>query len=129
MTYEHNENVNDLEDSYSENLNSDDVMSQIKPSLISEGFEFTGEIRGSGSLSVEGVMNGKLVVNSLTVGAQGTVGGEVSAESVNVKGRFSGQMVCQDITLGGVSVVDADLTYSSIVVQRGGVLKGDVHKK
>jgi len=101
----------------------------IKPSIISDDCEFTGEIRAPGTLSVDGVITGKLMVGSLTIGAQGIVSGEVAAETVNVKGRFSGQMSCQDITIGGGSVVDADLTYSSIVVQRGGVLKGDVHKK
>jgi cytoskeletal protein CcmA (bactofilin family) len=101
----------------------------VKPSIISEGFEFTGEIRAPGALSVEGVITGKIAVDSLTIGAQGRVNGEVTADSVNVKGQFSGQMVCQDITVGGRSVVDADLTYASIVVQRGGVVKGDLHKK
>jgi cytoskeletal protein CcmA (bactofilin family) len=143
MTNEHNENMHDLDDvvesQFQDSLGQDDRDSEdqhagqavplIKPSVISEGFEFTGEIRAPGALGVEGVITGKLAVDSLTIGAQGIVNGEVAADTVNVKGKFSGQMVCQDITIGGRSVVDADLTYASIVVQRGGVVKGDLHKK
>jgi cytoskeletal protein CcmA (bactofilin family) len=102
---------------------------QMKPSVISEGFEFTGEIRANGRLSVDGVISGKVTVNSLSIGSQGVLNGEVSAETVSVKGHYSGQMDCEDITIGGRSVVDANLSYSSIVVQRGGVLKGELHKK
>lgn len=101
----------------------------IKPSVISEGFEFKGEICANGSLTIEGVVTGKVSVNHLTIGSPGVLDGDVSASTVIAKGRYTGQLKCDDITVGGRSVIDGNLTYSSIVVQRGGILKGTLSKK
>lgn len=106
---------------------SSDVL--IKPSVISEGFEFKGEIRANGSLTIEGVVTGKVSVNHLTIGSPGVLDGDVAASTVIVKGRYTGQLKCEDMTVGGRSVIDGNLTYSSIVVQRGGILKGTLSKK
>lgn len=100
----------------------------LKPSVISEGFEFVGEIKAAGSLTVEGSIVGKVSVDHLTVGASGAVDGTVLAKTINVKGKLSGDVTCTEITVGGRSTVDGRLTYSSITIQRGGSVKGDLKK-
>lgn len=100
----------------------------LKPSVISEGFEFVGEIKASGSLTVEGSIVGKVSVDNLIVGASGAVDGTVLAKTINVKGKLSGEVSCSEITVGGRSTVDGRLTYSSITIQRGGSVKGDLKK-
>ena len=100
----------------------------LKPSVISEGFEFVGEIKAAGSLTVEGSIVGKVSVDNLIVGASGAVDGTVLAKTINVKGKLSGDVSCTEITVGGRSTVDGRLTYSSITIQRGGSVKGDLKK-
>jgi len=100
----------------------------LKPSVISEGFEFTGEIKAAGSLTVEGSIVGKVSVDNLIVGVAGVVDGTVAAKTINVKGKLSGEISCTEITVGGRSTVDGKLTYSSITIQRGGSVKGDLKK-
>lgn len=100
----------------------------LKPSVISEGFEFTGEIKAAGSLTVEGSIVGKVSVDNLIVGVAGAVDGTVSAKTINVKGKLSGDISCTEITVGGRSTVEGQLTYSSIMIQRGGSVKGDLKK-
>jgi cytoskeletal protein CcmA (bactofilin family) len=58
----------------------------------------------------------------------GSVSGTVTAKSINVKGQLAGNVSCSDIIIGGRSIVDGNLTYSSITIQRGGVVKGDLKK-
>lgn len=100
----------------------------VKPSVISEGFVFDGNITSSGQLTVDGTLTGSTVVDSLIIGVNGSVGGIVNARSINVKGTLSGTINCSEILIGGRSVVDGNLTYSSITIQRGGVVKGDIRK-
>jgi cytoskeletal protein CcmA (bactofilin family) len=101
----------------------------LKPSIISEGFEFTGDMKSGGSITVDGTFKGNLSVQTLLIGAGGYVDGTVTADSINVKGKLSGTVNCRDLVIGGRATVDGALTYSSITIQRGGTIKGDLKRK
>jgi cytoskeletal protein CcmA (bactofilin family) len=100
----------------------------LKPSMISEGFDFNGDINSNGSLTVDGSIVGQVSVDSLIVGVTGSVSGTITAKSINVKGKLAGNVSCSDIIVGGRSIVDGNVTYSSITIQRGGIIKGDLKK-
>lgn len=122
--------IEELEDApeFSSEEMTQAVVKSLKPSVISEGFDFTGEIKTSGSLTVEGSIVGKVSVDHLIVGVSAVVDGIVQANTVIVKGRLSGEITCSEITVCGRSTVDGKLTYSSITIQRGGSIKGDLKK-
>jgi cytoskeletal protein CcmA (bactofilin family) len=100
----------------------------LKPSMISEGFEFNGDIKSNGSLTVDGSIVGQVTVDNLIVGVTGSVSGTITAKTINVKGKLAGDVNCSDIIVGGRSIVDGNVTYSSITIQRGGIVKGDLKK-
>lgn len=100
----------------------------LKPSMISEGFEFNGDIKSNGSLTVDGSIVGQVTVDNLIVGVTGSVSGTITAKTINVKGKLAGNVNCSDIIVGGRSIVDGNVTYSSITIQRGGVVKGDLKR-
>jgi cytoskeletal protein CcmA (bactofilin family) len=101
----------------------------LKPSIISEGFEFTGDMKSGGSITVDGTFKGNLSVQTLLIGAGGFVDGTVTADSINVKGKLSGTVSCRDLVIGGRATVDGALNYTSITIQRGGTIKGDLKRK
>ena len=101
----------------------------LKPSIISEGFEFTGDMKSGGSITVDGTFKGNLTVQNLLIGTGGFVDGTVTADSINVKGNLSGTVSCRDLVIGGRATVDGALSYSSITIQRGGTIKGDLKRK
>jgi cytoskeletal protein CcmA (bactofilin family) len=121
---------NDLVES--ENLAQSDqdvsAVRSLKPSMISEGVEFNGDIKSNGSLTVDGSITGQITVDNLIVGMSGSVSGTVIAKTINVKGKLAGNVSCADIIVGGRSIVDGNLTYSSITIQRGGIVKGDLKR-
>lgn len=115
-----------------ENLDQSDqevsAARSLKPSMISEGVEFNGDIKSNGSLTVDGSITGQITVDNMIVGMTGSVSGTIIAKSINVKGQLAGNVSCSDIIVGSRSVVDGNLTYSSITIQRGGVIKGDLKR-
>jgi cytoskeletal protein CcmA (bactofilin family) len=115
-----------------ENLDQSDqdasAVRSLKPSMISEGVEFNGDIKSNGSLTVDGSITGQITVDNLIVGMTGSVSGTVIAKTINVKGKLAGNVSCADIIVGGRSIVDGNLTYSSITIQRGGIVKGDLKR-
>jgi len=102
--------------------------SSLKSSLISEGVEFKGDMKSPGSLTVDGAIKGNLVVQVLWIGATGSVDGSVTADTINVEGCLSGAAECKDLVIGGSAVVDCKLSYSTITIQRGGTIKGDIKR-
>jgi len=124
---ESNEVVESNENSESNTIQNSGA--SLKPSIISEGFEFTGDMKSGGSITVDGTFKGNLSVQTLLIGSGGYVDGTVIADSINIKGVLSGVVSCRDLVIGGRATVDGSLTYSSITIQRGGTIKGDLKRR
>jgi cytoskeletal protein CcmA (bactofilin family) len=74
-------------------------------------------------------VRGTLSLHSIQIGATGILDGNVTCDTMNVKGGFSGQLDCRDLTIGSRAVVDGKVSFKSITIQRGGVVKGELKKK
>ncbi len=99
---------------------------QHKPSIISEGFSFVGEVNATGSLSVEGRLSGTINLSALNISATGSVDGIVNSAVINVKGKLSGTISCGDLIVGGRATVSGKITYKKLTIQKGGVIMGEI---
>ncbi len=99
-----------------------------KPSVISEGFEFTGDVNFQGTLNVDGTLSGSVNVQNLLIGSSGKVNGSIKATTIQVRGAFTGDATCQDLTIGGQANVNAKINYSSLTIQRGAMIQGELTK-
>lgn len=100
----------------------------LKPSIISEGFELTGDIVSSGGLHVEGKIDGKMQVDSLTVGTKGSVKGSVTCKTLTIKGHFEGDAYCSTLSLSGQAVVSGNIEYHTLIMASGTVLTGNLKR-
>jgi cytoskeletal protein CcmA (bactofilin family) len=97
-----------------------------KPSILSEGFSFRGEINAKGAIHVEGSLNGQIQVNELTIGAKGSVEGVVSCHSLHIKGKFAGTAICNELIVTSSASVDGHVVYQTLSVQKGASIKGEL---
>lgn len=97
-----------------------------KPSILSEGFSFRGEIAAKGSIHVEGALNGQIQVDELTIGARGQVEGVVTCTSLHIKGKFSGTATCNELIVTSSASVDGHVVYQTLSVQKGASIKGEL---
>jgi cytoskeletal protein CcmA (bactofilin family) len=100
--------------------------SSSKPSILSEGFSFRGEINASGAIHVEGSLNGQIQVDELTIGARGQVEGTVTCNSLHIKGKFSGTATCTELIVTSSASVDGHVVYKTLSVQKGASIKGEM---
>jgi cytoskeletal protein CcmA (bactofilin family) len=100
----------------------------IKPTIISEGFEFVGNITSEGTLNIAGVVKGKITAKSILVDVEGQVEGDLTSEILVVKGRIVGEVVCQDLNVGSRAFIDGSISYQNIHIQRGGRVAGKFNK-
>jgi cytoskeletal protein CcmA (bactofilin family) len=101
----------------------------MKPSIISEGFELIGDLISTGVVHVEGSVRGKLALSTITIGSKGVVEGTIQCEALHVKGRFSGTAHCRELTLSADAAVDGQVYYTTLAVQRGAKISGELIKK
>ncbi len=101
----------------------------LKPSIISEGFEFVGEIKSSGYITVDGIVRGGITGGSVKIGKNGLIDANVKCSDINIRGQFSGKLDCKDLTIVTGAVADGELNFQSITIQRGGIVKGELKKK
>jgi cytoskeletal protein CcmA (bactofilin family) len=97
-----------------------------KPSVISEGFVFKGEINSSGILHVEGRASGTVTAHSINVSARGEIEGEVVCNSFNIKGVFTGVAVCEELVIASSAVVKGSISYKFISVGAGAKVEGEL---
>jgi len=97
-----------------------------KPSILSEGFSFRGEITAKGAIHVEGALNGQIQVDELTIGARGQVEGVVTCSSLHIKGKFSGTATCNELIVTSSASLDGHVVYQTLSVQKGASIKGEL---
>ena len=97
-----------------------------EPTVIGRGAVIEGKVRASGPLQIDGQVDGTLQVDGqVSIGPNGSVTGELTADEVVVGGRVEGRLTARallHVTSGGH--VRGEVRYGALQIDRGGVLDG-----
>lgn len=94
------------------------------PSIIGADCTFTGDILSEGEVQIDGRLEGDVRCRYLVIGEQGSVTGEISAETVNVLGTVTGQITAQTVALARTARILGDITHDSLSVEVGAYVEG-----
>jgi cytoskeletal protein CcmA (bactofilin family) len=101
--------------------------------FLGGGTVVDGTIRANNSVRVDGKVKGKLICkNTLTVGINGEIEGEVEAKNAIIGGKIKGKIkVAEKLVLEAKSVLMGDLKASKLLIDEGAVFEGnsDMGKK
>lgn len=97
-----------------------------KPSIISEGAVFEGNLVFNGTLHLDGQYTGNIKADKITIGKNGSFNGKFVADAVIVFGELKGEVTCKDLTLNAGSNVSGNVSYFSIKVQPGSTVSGEL---
>ena len=98
-----------------------------KPSIVSEGFTITGELRSNGVLHIEGKVSGTLVAHSVNISAVGEVMGEVTCTTLNIKGHLKGSVVCDELVVASSAHLQGTIRYKFLSIGAGATIESDMH--
>jgi cytoskeletal protein CcmA (bactofilin family) len=103
-----------------------DSQSGTNLNLIGRGTVIVGTITASSSIRIEGEIKGKVICHDLvTIGATGTVEGDVDAKNIIVGGKVSGNLSAQDkMVLEAKSSICGDVRARRLVVDEGAMFDG-----
>jgi cytoskeletal protein CcmA (bactofilin family) len=92
---------------------------------IGEECIFEGNISTSSSTRIDGTLRGGISgENSIIVGEQGMIAGEVKASEVVVYGKIEGIIESEKLEIKSTGVVTGDIFVDIMVVEAGGIYNG-----
>ena len=107
--------------------------SSTELNFLGSGTVVDGTIKSTNSVRVDGKIKGKLICkNTLTIGVNGEIEGDVEAKNAIVGGKIKGKIkVAEKLVLEAKSVLIGDLKASKLLIDEGAVFEGtsDMGKK
>ena len=113
--------------SRSSRKSADDAEAQEKPavpSILSKNLRITGNLETEGDIQLEGIVDGDVRSQLLTIGADAVVNGSVTADTVRVDGTVNGQISGRIVQLGKSAKVNGDIVHESLSVEAGAFVHG-----
>lgn len=107
--------------------------SSTELNFLGGGTVVDGTVRTNNSIRIDGKIKGKLICkNTLTVGVNGEVEGEIEAKNAIIGGKIKGKIkVAEKLVLESKSILIGDLKASKLLIDDGAVFEGtsDMGKK
>ena len=98
-------------------------------SILSADLHITGNLKTTGDIQIEGVVEGDIRAHLLTVGEGATVKGEVIADDVVVNGRIVGRVRGLKVRLTSTARVEGDIIHKTIAIESGAHFEGSVQRQ
>ncbi len=98
---------------------------------VAPGTRLKGEVTGSTELLIDGEVEGEVRLDAaVTVGAEGSVVGPVTAPTVRIAGRVVGNVTASDrVEVAPTGSLEGDVAAPRIVISEGAFFKGSVEMK
>lgn len=99
--------------------------------LISQGTEITGDVKSSGDIRIDGVLNGNLITKGkVVIGPTGRIKGEVECKNSEVSGLIEGKItVSQLLNLKASSKINGTIVTGKLSIEPGAVFTGNCAMK
>jgi cytoskeletal protein CcmA (bactofilin family) len=93
-------------------------------SIIAPGCVITGVVSSPGDLQIEGDVVGDVQCAALSVGQNGAIKGDVTAESLLVRGTITGGVRARNVQLAASGRIEGDIVAAQLVIEAGGAFEG-----
>jgi len=99
--------------------------------LISQGTEITGDIKSTGDIRIDGILNGNMnTKGKVVIGPTGKVKGEVECKNSEVSGLIEGKItVSQLLNLKASSKINGAIITGKLSIEPGAVFTGNCAMK
>jgi len=98
------------------------------PSIISEGSEFKGNIKTSGEIQIDGVINGNVRAKQVVVGVNGNVRGNVTANFLRICGKIEGEIRAETLEIVSSASVKGNIYKKTISIESGSKVIGNINE-
>ena len=98
-------------------------------SILSSDLTVVGNLKTTGDIQVEGVVEGDIRAHLLTVGESATIRGEIVADDIVINGRVIGRVRGLKVRLTSTARVEGDIIHKTIAIESGAHFEGSVQRQ
>jgi cytoskeletal protein CcmA (bactofilin family) len=99
-------------------------INQTSPSIIGTNCSLAGDISSDSEVHVDGKVVGDVRCVTLVIGEEGSVTGEIDAETVRVLGSVAGTITAKAVELAKTARIVGDITHDTLAVEAGAYVEG-----
>lgn len=98
--------------------------------VLGEGAVFEGIISCEGSMKVEGELKGEIkVANSIVVGPNGSVTGDITAREVIIFGKVTGKIDAGALEIKSTGEITGEVLIEILITEAGGIMRAKCEMK
>ena len=99
--------------------------------LISQGTEITGDVKSTGDIRIDGILNGNMITRGkVVIGPSGRIKGEVECKNSEVSGVIEGKItVSQLLNLKASSKITGTIITGKLSIEPGALFTGNCTMK
>ena len=98
-------------------------------SVLSSDLTVVGNVKTTGDIQIEGIIEGDIRAHLLTVGEGATIRGEIVADDIVVNGRVVGRVRGLKVRLTSTARVEGDIIHKTIAIESGAHFEGSVQRQ
>lgn len=99
------------------------------PSIISAGLHVVGNLTSDGEIHVDGVVNGDILADELTVGPDAQITGHIEADVALIRGHVNGIIRARSVTLAKSARVIGDIVHEDLAIETGAQMEGHCRRR
>ncbi len=106
-------------------------VTKAKPaaSVLAADLTITGNVKTTGDVVIEGIVDGDIRAHLLTVGETATIRGEIVADDIVINGRVIGRVRGLKVRLTSSAQVEGDIIHKTIAIESGAHFEGSVQRQ
>ena len=98
------------------------------PSIVSEDSEFKGNVKTSGEIQIDGLLNGNIKAKQIVVGVNGKVRGNITASFLRICGKIEGEIRAETMEVVSSASVKGNVYKKTISIERGAKIIGNINE-
>ena len=98
------------------------------PTILARDLKIEGDISSAGLVEIEGIINGTIIGNTVILREEGSIKGEITAESLSLRGSFEGKIKAKTVSISSKAKVVGEIEYESLSVEDGACVDGQFKK-
>ncbi len=105
-----------------------EINQQEISTIIGEGYTFTGEIRGTSVIRIEGTVIGNInVEGGVVLGEKGKIEGDINTRSAIIYGTSNGNVKTVQLEIKKSGLVNGDITTDTLEIELGAQYNGKLN--
>ena len=118
-----------LRQSSADTSSSHVTKSKPAASVMASDLTITGNLKTTGDVVIEGIVDGDIRAHLLTVGETATIRGEIVADDIVINGRVIGRVRGLKVRLTSSAQVEGDIIHKTIAIESGAHFEGSVQRQ